>query len=103
MSVLFRGLQRRGMGAFDDGSGYPSPTATVRRRGSTSRKVVFAHSAAWACTRLRADLISTLPIDIFTPSGGSQVEVAKPPLFVNPGGEDVDMQEFMYSTQVDLD
>lgn len=61
------------------------------------------HSAVWACLRLRADLLSTMPIDVFRRVGAGQVEVPKPPVLVNPGGERVGIEEWMYSTQVDLD
>lgn len=61
------------------------------------------HSAVWACLRLRADLISTMPVDVFRRVGEVQVEMPKPPVLVNPGGERVDIQEWLYSTQVDLD
>lgn len=61
------------------------------------------HSAVWACLRLRGDLISTMPIDPYRRVQGIQVEVAKPPILVNPGGERVDVLEWMYSSQGDLD
>jgi HK97 family phage portal protein len=61
------------------------------------------HSAVWACLRLRADLISTMPIDVYRRVNGFQVEMPKPPVLTNPGGERVDLCEWMYSTQVDLD
>jgi HK97 family phage portal protein len=62
------------------------------------------HSAVWACLRLRADLVSTMPIDQYRRVLGIQVEIpAKPPILVQPGGERVDICEWMYSTQVDLD
>lgn len=61
------------------------------------------HSAVWACLRLRADLESTMPIDVFRRVGEIQVEMPKPPILVTPGGERVDMCEWMYSTRVDLD
>lgn len=60
-------------------------------------------SAVWACLRLRADLISTFPIDAFRDVSGRAVEVPKPPVLVNPGGERVSADEWMYSTQFDLD
>ncbi len=68
-----------------------------------SRKQALRHSALWACQRLRADLISTLPIDVFTTSGGIPVEVPAPPVIRNPGGEKIDATEWMYDTQQDLD
>jgi HK97 family phage portal protein len=61
------------------------------------------HSAVWACLRLRADLVSTMPVDVYRRVQGIQVEVPKPPVLVTPGGDRVGMQEWMYSTQVDLD
>lgn len=61
------------------------------------------HSAVWACLRLRADLISTMPVDIFRRIDGVQVEQPKPRVFVTPGGDSLRWMEFVYSTQVDLD
>jgi len=59
-------------------------------------------SAVWACRRLRADLISTMPVDVFRRSAGVQVEAPKPPVFSSPDGK-IDFPEWMYSTQFDLD
>ncbi|MGI5293263.1 phage portal protein [Nonomuraea polychroma] len=61
------------------------------------------HSAVWACLRLRADLVSTMPIDVYRRVNGVQIEVPKPPVLVNPGGARVGAQEWMYSSQIDLD
>lgn len=61
------------------------------------------HSAVWACLRLRANLISTMPVDVFRKVGGLQVEVPVPPVLKNPGGKRVGIQEWLYSSQVDLD
>jgi HK97 family phage portal protein len=61
------------------------------------------HSAVWACLRLRADLISTMPVDVYRRVSGVQVEVPKPPVLVNPGGQRIGIQEWLYSSQVDLD
>lgn len=59
------------------------------------------HSAVWACLRLRADLVSTMPIDVYRRINGVQVEVPTPPVLVSPdGGSALD---WLYSTQVDLD
>jgi HK97 family phage portal protein len=44
-----------------------------------------------------------MPVDLFRRVGGVPVEVPKPPVLVTPGGERVDMQEWLYSTQFDLD
>ncbi len=63
----------------------------------------FRHSAVWAALRVRADLISTMPVDVYRYVGGVQVEVAKPPVLLDPGGAEVPMHEWLYSSQVDLD
>lgn len=60
-------------------------------------------SAVWACLRLRADLISTMPLDAYRRREGVQIEVAKPPVLVTPGGESVPITEWLYSSQFDLD
>jgi HK97 family phage portal protein len=44
-----------------------------------------------------------MPIDCYRKQDGVQIEIPKPPVLVNPGGEYVDMQEWLYDTQVDLD
>jgi HK97 family phage portal protein len=61
------------------------------------------HSAVWACLRLRADLVSSMPVDVYRRVNGVQVEVPAPPVLVTPGGATVGMREWTYSTQVDLD
>lgn len=78
------------------------------RTGSSAMPTVNADtamrsSAVWACLRLRANLISTMPVDVFRRVNGVQVEVPKPPLLINPGGSQVHITEWLYSTQVDLD
>jgi HK97 family phage portal protein len=70
---------------------------------SVTSETAMRHSAVWACLRLRANLVSTMPVDLYRKVNGVQVEVPKPPVLVNPGGERVDMLEWMYSSQVDLD
>lgn len=81
-----------------------------RTRGRTSsagkriaRTEALRHSAVWACLRLRADLISTMPVDVFRKVGGVHLEVTKPPVFVTPGGSEVLWTDWCYSSQVDLD
>jgi len=58
-------------------------------------------SAVWACIRLRADLISTTPLDVYRNVGGVQVEVTKPPVLVTPDGRGI--EEWLWGTQADLD
>ena len=58
--------------------------------------------AVWACLRLRADLISTLPLDVFREVAGRSVPVPKTPFFISPSG-DFQWHEWLYATQFDLD
>lgn len=70
---------------------------------SVSREKAYSHSAVWAALALRADLISSMPVDVFRRVGGVQVELPKPPVFVHPGGPQLPMDEWLYDTQIDLD
>lgn len=73
------------------------------RGGGVSSKRALRQSAVWAAITLRADLMSSFPIDVYRRVGGIQVEVPKPPVLVSPSGGAVSMREWMYSTQMDLD
>jgi hypothetical protein len=70
---------------------------------AVNNETALRHSAVWACLRLRANLISTMPVDAFRRAAGVQIEVTKPPVLVIPGGERVGIMEWLYSTQFDLD
>lgn len=72
-------------------------------RTRVSREQSLSHSAVWAGLRLRADLISCMPVDVFRRVGGVQVEQKKPPVLITPGGSKVRWTEWAYSTQIDLD
>lgn len=83
----------------------PARPSSSRTAGTVvvNNDTAMRHSAVWACLRLRADLVSTMPVDVFRRVNDIQIEMTKPPVLVNPGGERVDICEWMYSTQVDLD
>jgi HK97 family phage portal protein len=72
-------------------------------RVHVTNETALRNSAVWACLRLRADLMSTFPIDVYRKVQGIQVEVPKPPVLVTPGGLEVGVKEWMYSTEFDLD
>lgn len=97
MSILFRGMA------------FPTAAEMIPRRNTksagrpVSSEEAMRHSVVWACLRLRADLISTSPVDVYREVGGRSVEVPKPPVLVTPGGSRVDITEWLYSSQVDLD
>ncbi|MGJ5897974.1 phage portal protein [Streptomyces niveiscabiei] len=79
--------------------------ARERRSGRVhvTQDTALRNAAVWACLRLRADLVSAFPIDVYRYVQGIQIEVAKPPVLVSPGGLEVGIKEWMYSTQFDLD
>jgi HK97 family phage portal protein len=81
------------------------PSRPEQRAGTAvvTNEMAMRHSAVWACLRLRANMVSTMPVDVYRRVNGVQVEVPKPPVLVNPGGDRVDMLEWLYSSQVDLD
>jgi HK97 family phage portal protein len=81
----------------------PPRTATKAGIVSVTGDMALRHSAVWACLRLRADHVSTMPVDCYRTIDGVQIEVPKPPVLVTPGGERVGIQEWLYSSQVDLD
>jgi len=72
-------------------------------RAAVTTDTAMRHSAVWACLRLRANLISTMPVDVYRKVLGFQVEVPAPPVLVNPGGKRVKIKEWLYSSQIDLD
>lgn len=98
MSILFK--QRTSLADVTD------DRRAAARQGSVTvtPDKALRHSGVWACLRLRADLVSTMPLDAFRrTSDGVQVEVTKPPVLVTPGGETVDITDWLYSSQFDLD
>lgn len=68
-----------------------------------SRADALRHSAVWAALRLRADLLSTMPVDVFRRLDGVQIEQTKPPVLMEPGGRQCRWIEWAESTQRDLD
>jgi hypothetical protein len=62
------------------------------------------HSAVWAAVRLRADLLSTLPLEVYTTDAdGFQIPATAPRVIAYPGGDNCDSQEWLYNSQVELD
>lgn len=68
-----------------------------------SSDAALRHSAAWAAIRLRADLISTLPLDVYRYDNAIQVQAPGAQIFENIGGDQVSLEEWLYSSQVELD
>lgn len=80
----------------------PARPSGLKGKAVTS-STALRQSAVWAAITLRADLMSSFPIDVFRKVAGIQVEVTKPPVLVDPSGSGISMREWMYSTQMDLD
>lgn len=95
-------LQRRALG---DTPYNLIPTRNTQRTGTVNvtADTAMRTSAVWAALRLRADLISTTPVDVFRRVNKVQIEVPRPPVLDEPGGKDVYLAEWLYSSQIDLD
>ena len=100
MSLFSR---RELFGVTDASALIPGRSAGMAGTVPVTADTAMRHSAVWACLRLRADLVSTMPLDVFRKVNGIQVEMPTPPVLVNPGGERVDICEWLYSSEVDLD
>lgn len=83
-----------------------------RRAGSVlvNQQTALTHSAVWACLRLRANLVSMMPVDEYRRRpDGVQISVQpKSPLLERPGalyvgGPRVSAGEWLYATQFDKD
>jgi HK97 family phage portal protein len=83
----------------------PPRTMATRGRVPVTDETALRHSAVWAALRLRSNLISTMPVDAYRRIGRVQIEIAKPPILVSPGGDPIplDAHEWLYATQFDLD
>lgn len=85
------------------------PRRMVNRPGipPVTNESALRHSAVWASLRLRANLISTMPLNSYRTVDDIQVSVPPAPVLVQPGGSGgsdlIDILEWLYSTQVDLD
>lgn len=86
-----------------DGDIPTRPRSTGTGTVAVTEQTALRHSAVWACLRLRANLISSFPLDTFREVAKLQVEVPKPPVLVEPGGAEWDYTDWMYASQVDMD
>lgn len=103
MSLLFRPQQRDSGLSNVGGPLIPSRGGGPALPASITDERALRHSAVWACRRLRANLISTMPVDVFTRQGGVQIEMSKPPVFVEPGGKRWRWIRWAHASQWDLD
>jgi len=105
MSLFTRNRQRqeRLFGIPDASALIPLRTGGMTGSVRVTNESALRHSAVWACLRLRANLVSTMPADVFRQVGDLQVQVPTPPVLVAPGGERWDYVDWMHATQFDLD
>ncbi|MEZ5119670.1 MAG: phage portal protein [Candidatus Nanopelagicales bacterium] len=94
MSLLFK---RELSALLDDARARRLPGLAV----PPTRDESMAADVKWACLRLRGDLVSTTPLDVFRERDGLLYEVPKPQVLVTPDGRDI--TDWLYSSQTDLD
>lgn len=81
------------------------PPRGIARRGAAlvTPEMSLRHSAVWAALRLRADLISTFPLDVYRKGTGAlkgiDIEVPKPNILVEPGGSQWDYLSWTWASQ----
>lgn len=81
-----------------------NPRGAVRRGTvPVTSETALRNSAVWACLRIRADLESTFPIDVFRKVNGIDVEMPKSPILVDPGGAHWPMVHWMWASRFELD
>lgn len=103
MSLFFKREQRvADLDAFIAAYGSTGARLTSATAAPVNRTTSLQSSVTWACQRLRADLVSTTPLDVFRQVGEIRVEVPKPPVLVMPDGK-MDVCEWLSSSQMDLD
>lgn len=85
------------------GDAIPSRMASGPGAVPVTTDTALRHSGVWAAVRLRADLVSTMPVDVYRLVDGVQLEMPKPTILITPGGKRVRLKEWLYSSQVDLD
>lgn len=95
--------RNRGLSFLDAGALVGRQTVARENAANINSDTALRNSAVWAALRLRADLVSTFPVDVYRKSQGVRFEVAAPAFFTSPGGPDVDWCEWSYSSQIDLD
>lgn len=81
------------------------PPRATGRYGSTivTDQTALRHSAVWACIRLRADLMSTFPVNTWRNVVEIPVKVPNAPILVTPGGDHWPMTHWAWASQADLD
>lgn len=103
MSILFGRAQSRGLGDTPSQIVPNRVASTFAGTVNVTADSALRMSAMWAALVLRANLVSSTPLDVFKRSRGIQEEMPKPALISNPGGSGCTLPEWLYSSQFDLD
>nr|WP_243861292.1 phage portal protein [Cellulomonas uda] len=91
------------------GSAMDAGGRSARSSGSTTvtSSTALRQSVVWGASRLRSDLVSLMPVDVFRKASGLSVEVAPPPVLVEPSsfgdGQPMSIGEWLGATQMDID
>ncbi len=102
-------LRRHARGAVSIDDAFAGRFGRARSGTQVSSAAAMSQSVVWAAARLRADLVSLMPIDVYRKSGtaGIKVTVPTPDSLTWPSqiadGHPMDMAEWMYSSQMSLD
>ncbi len=68
-----------------------------------TQDTALRNSVWWACLMIRANVMSTFPLDVYRPAaGGLGVPVKPGPFFTSPA-PGLDLTEYLFGTRVDLD
>lgn len=70
--------------------------------GNVTDASALRSSAMWAAARIKADLVSTFPVDVFRKVEGVQFELPKPGVLEFPGGEFWPFIRWMWASEFDL-
>jgi HK97 family phage portal protein len=100
---LFTGPRQQRAATLVNSELLPGRAARYNRNRIVTPETALRQSAVWGALRLRADIMSTAPVDVFRKVAGVQVEVPKQPFFSDPSTTGIGFDEWMYSTQMDLD
>lgn len=96
----------QGLTGIMDNAGALVPTrGVVGKHGSVTvnENRGLTHSGVWAATRIRADLVSTFPLDVLRDMGDRALAMPTAPIFYNPGGQGWTLKQWMWASQHDLD
>lgn len=93
--------------AAEPGPGQPLiPARWGNQVGSVfvDSETAMRHSAVWSAVRLRADMVSSLGLFCWKDNpDGSRRRLPTPNVLISPSGNQIDISEWLYSSQVSLD